>query len=494
MSDSLDAALDDPTSVAEASAETAVESENKSGSKSRFDRRLVEGSILQAVWIIAWPTMLQNLIAGLQGLVDHVMVGHHVGHTGNAAIGVSWQIFIVVIVFIASVFSGMGVLVARFAGADRPDKVARVVYQVFALTIVLGLFVFAPLGLVAAPSLLNFVNAEAAVQGEALPYLRIMFAGSFVTMLFFMLSGALRAAGDAKTPLRMGLVLTVMNISFNVVLIAGLGPIPALGTRGAALGTVLANALVASYAAWRLFRGGWIIDLRPEVTWKPDLDVLRRVFSFGLPTGFQGMAMNLGGVILMRYVGSLEHSAEAQAAYAVGYTQLFSFASWTAMAMMSSASTIVGQSLGAEKPDRAVAAPWAATRVGLCVAIWLALAFVLVPEILLRAFGMEDPLVLGLGRQLLGFLALSTLFLTTALSYTGALQGTGDTRSPMYISILSQLILPIGLCAALDAFGTLQPIEIWSAIVLGHFLRALLSILRFQQGKWRSIRVELGEG
>lgn len=140
------------------------------------------------------------------------------------------------------------------------------------------------------------------------------------------------------------------------------------GTKGAALGIVLANALVASFAAWRLFTCGWIIDLRPVVAWRPDWEALRKVFSFGLPTGFQGMAMNLGGVILMRYVGSLEHSAEAQAAYAVRYTQLFSFASWAAMAMMSSAPTIVGQSLGAGRSERAVVAPWAATRVGLCVA------------------------------------------------------------------------------------------------------------------------------
>lgn len=502
MSDSIEATLDeaaasvsgDDSSTAGSVSAAAEDAESATpASKSRFDRRLVDGPILHAVWIIAWPTLLQNLIAGLQGLVDHIMVGHYVGFTGNAAIGVSWQIFIVVIVFIASVFSGMGVLVARFAGADRPDKVARVVFQVFGLTILLGLAVFAPIGLFAAPALLDFVNAEPAVQTEALPYLRIMFVGSFVSMIFFMLSGALRAAGDAKTPLRMGIVLTVLNISLNVVLISGLGPIPALGTRGAALGTVLANALVAVYSAWCLFTGRWIIDLRPVVTWKPDWEVIRKVFSFGLPTGFQGMAMNLGGVILMRYVGSLEHSAEAQAAYAVGYTQLFSFASWTAMAMMSSASTIVGQSLGAGKSDRAVVAPWAATRVGFLVAVPLSLAFLLVPEVLLGFFGMEDPLVLDLGRQLLGFLALSALFLTTALSYTGALQGTGDTRSPMYISIISQLILPIALCAAFDAFGGLQPIEIWFAIVLGHFLRALLSILRFKQGKWTSIRVDLGE-
>src|SRR5437667_11778829 len=97
----------------------------------RYDRSIVEGPLQQAVWKIAWPTMLTNAIGGLQGIVDHVLVGNLVGVTGNAAIGVSWQIILVVIVFINSLFIGMSVLVARFAGAGEHDKVDRVVYQAF---------------------------------------------------------------------------------------------------------------------------------------------------------------------------------------------------------------------------------------------------------------------------------------------------------------------------------------------------------------------------
>src|SRR5919198_2030052 len=110
----------------------------------KFHRSIVEGPIGPAVWRLAWPTMLQNAIAGLQGIIDHVMVGHFVGYTGNAAIGVSWQIVIVVIVFISSVFTGMGVLVARFAGANEPDKVNRVVYQAFLTAAGLGIVFGAP--------------------------------------------------------------------------------------------------------------------------------------------------------------------------------------------------------------------------------------------------------------------------------------------------------------------------------------------------------------
>src|SRR5262245_48928571 len=98
---------------------------------SRYDRAIVEGPIGPAIWKLAWPAMITNIIGGMQGIVDHVLVGHLVGFRGNAAIGVSLQIFIVVIIFINSLFTGMSVLVARFAGAGESDKVDRTVYQAF---------------------------------------------------------------------------------------------------------------------------------------------------------------------------------------------------------------------------------------------------------------------------------------------------------------------------------------------------------------------------
>ena len=157
-----------------------------------FDRTIVEGPISRAVWKIAWPTMLQNVIGGFQGIVDHAMVGNYVGYTGNAAIGVSWQIFLVVMVFISSLFTGMGVLVARFAGANDSEKVNRTVYQAFITAAFVAVGILAPIGYFLAPTLLNLVNATPEVAAEALPYIRIMFLFSFGLMVFFMLGGALR--------------------------------------------------------------------------------------------------------------------------------------------------------------------------------------------------------------------------------------------------------------------------------------------------------------
>ncbi|MGH7560555.1 MAG: MATE family efflux transporter [Gemmatimonadales bacterium] len=456
-----------------------------------FDRSIVEGPITRAVWKLAWPTILQNMIGGLQGIVDHAMVGHFVGYEANAAIGVAWQIFLVVMVFISSLFTGMAVLVARFTGQNDHEKVNRTVYQAFLTALALALLVLAPIGWVLSPTLLELVNAAPGVRAQALPYLRIMMAFSIGMMLFFMLGGALRSAGDARTPLRLGVALTVLNIALNVILIPGLGPIPALGTAGAALGTVLAGTAVSVYAMRRLWRGGWVVHFERGISLKPDWPIIRALFRFGLPSGLQGVAMNIGGVFLLAFIGSLDRSAEAQAAYAVSYTELFSLITWTSVGLMGATAAVAGQNLGAGHPDRSIQAVNVASRIGVVMAGSIGLLFLTIPRLLLAGFGMDDPEVVRIGVQLLSVLSVSGLFITVALAYTGGLQGTGDTRSPFFISVISQIIVPLGLCAAFQASRGLRPGDIWLAILVGHMTRAALSVVRFRQGRWREIAVAI---
>ncbi len=456
-----------------------------------FDRSIVEGPIPSVVWKLAWPTMLQNLLGGLQGIVDHAMVGHFVGYTGNAAIGVAWQIFLVVMVFISSLFTGMGVLVARFAGAQEPDKVNRTVYQAFLTAAIMSIGILAPLGWFLSPSLLRLVNAAPEVQAEALPYLRLMFTFSFGMIVYFMVGGALRSAGDARTPLRLGIMLTTLNITLNVILIPGLGPIPAFGTTGAAMGTVIAAGVMAVASVYLLFAGKWIVCFPRGMDWRPDFRIIRELFRFGIPTGLQGVAMNAGGVMLLAYIGSLPQSAEAQAAYVISYTQLFSMITWTSAGLLGATAAIAGQNLGAGHPERTIHAVHIASGIGLVVAATVGVLFLTIPHVLLGFFGVDDPLVTQLAGRLLMYLSVSGLFITVALAYTGGLQGTGDTRSPFYISLVSQLIIPIGICAILRATVGLEATDIWLAILIGHMTRCALTVIRFRQGSWRDIKVSI---
>jgi putative MATE family efflux protein len=455
----------------------------------RFDRSIVDGPLARAVWKLSWPSVLTNTIGGLQGMIDHALVGNLVGYTANAAIGVSWQIFLVVIVFLSSMFMGMSVLVSRYVGAGNGDMADRTVYQAFLAVMVLSFGVLAPLGYIFAPTLLSLVNASAAVQHEALPFLRIIFVFSGGMMIFFMVGGALRAAGDARTPMVLGITMTVLNVALNVMLIRGLGPIPAYGTRGAAIGTSIATGIIGIYSLWKLTRGGWVVSFAHRGGWGPDWPIIRALFRFGLPTGIQGIAMNIGGVFLLAFIGSLAQSAAAQAAFAVSYTELFSLVTWTSQGLLGAAAAIAGQNLGAGQPERSVQGVHVAARFGIIGAAFIGLLFWFIPRQLLALFGMHDPIVVGIGVELLRVLSVSGLFVSVALTYTGGLQGTGDTKSPLYISILSQVVIPLGTCFVVSRFGMLQPMTIWLAILAGHATRCGLSVARFNQGKWRSIVV-----
>ncbi|MDF2774460.1 MAG: efflux family protein, partial [Geminicoccaceae bacterium] len=363
--------------------------------------------------------MLTNIIGGLQGIVDHVLVGHLVGYTGNAAIGVAWQIFLIVIAFISSLFIGMGVLVARFAGAGDEERVDRVVYQAFLTAAGISLLVMAPIGYVASPWLLDLVNAAPAVKAEALPFLRIMFLCSIGMMVFFMLSGALRSAGDARTPMVLGIALTVLNLVFNIVFIRGLGPIPAFGTAGAAIGTCIASGVLMVYALTRLLGGSWVVKFPRGQGYGPDWAIIRSLFRFGLPAGVQGIAMNVGGTLMLAFIGSVAQGPAAQAAFAVGYSQLFSLITWTSVGLMGAAAAIAGQNLGAGNPERADKAVHVAARFGVGGAAIIGAFFLLMPRQLLGVFGMNDPVVLDIGAQLLRVMSVSGLFITIALTYTG---------------------------------------------------------------------------
>jgi len=319
-----------------------------------------------------------------------------------------------------------------------------------------------------------------------------MFLWSIGMMVFFMLGGALRAAGDARTPMMLGIVMTVLNLVLNIVFIRGLGPIPELGTKGAAVGTCIASGIIMVYALVKLWSGTWVVKFPRGQGFGPDWEIIRSLFKFGLPSGIQGIAMNVGGTLMLAFIGSVAQGPAAQAAFAIGYSQLFSLITWTSVGLMGAAAAVAGQNLGARNPDRANEAVHVAARFGVIGAAIIGAFFLFLPRQLLGVFGMNDPAVLEIGTQLLRVLSVSGLFITLALTYTGGLQGTGDTKSPLYISIVSQILVPLGICFVIRETGTLQPIHIWIAILIGHATRCVLSVVRFNQGKWRNIAVAIG--
>ena len=175
----------------------------------------------------------------------------------------------------------------------------------------------------------------------------------------------------------------------------------------------------------------------------------------------------------------------------MSYSQLFSLVTWTSVGLMGAAATVAGQNLGAGHADRAERSVHLAARYALGAAALIGIPFFFIPEQLLAIFGMNEPTVVAIGVQLLRVLSVSGFLIAAALTYTGGLQGTGDTKSPLYISIVSQLVVPLGICFVIQQTGTLDPIDIWVAILIGHATRFALSVVRFKQGNWRNIAVDI---
>jgi len=460
-----------------------------------FDRDIVSGSVLRSVWKLTWPVTLLNLVNGLHQLVDHVLIGHYVSsesNAANAAVGVAWQVFLVIIVFIASIFHGMNVLLARYAGKQDRDNLGLVFYHSFLGCIYILIGIVAPIGYMISPWLLDFVEAPASVQYHALPYLRVLFVCGSPLFLMFMMTGAFQASGDPKTPLVLGILATILNIAISAGLITGFGPFPYLGAVGAAVGTVLASTVSAVIAFALVMRRKMIIPPPKHFAWFPDLRVMRQVARIGIPTGIQGVLLNLAGVFLLKFIGGLDNnSAAVMAAYTICYNQLFSLVTWVSFGLRSACSTIMGQNIGAGDPERGKRGVMVGAGFGAIWSIMAGVLFWFFPFYLLSMFDAGQGPVFEYGKTLLQYLTFSGVVLAVTLALTGGLTGAGETKIPMYIAFLTQIVLLLGICAFFAWQGTLTPDKVWAAILTAHSARLILTFAVFRTEAWAHKVVEI---
>jgi len=464
----------------------------------KFDDELVSGNIVWSVWKLAWPVTLLNLVNGLHGMVDHILVGHYIAsesNAANAAIGVAWQVFLVIVVFIASLFHGMNVLISRYAGRQDRENLSRVAYEAFLASVYILVFIVAPAGYFLAPHLLDLVEAPPEVQVHALPYLRVLFVCGAPLFLSFMFTGAFQATGDAKTPLVLGVLATFLNVGISAVLVTGAGPFPALGAVGAALGTVLAPLFTVSISIALVLRRKMLILPPDHYRLVPDFATMRVIARIGIPTGIQGVLLNIGGVAIMWVLGSMqkEIAAPALAAYTICYAQLFSLITWTSFGLRAAAGTLMGQNIGAGKHERGKSAVRVAATFGGAWAVLIGAIFWYFPAELLAIFGANEGPIVAIGISLLQYLTFSGVVIAVALALTGGLQGAGETKLPMYIAFLTQIVVLLGICWWYQWHQALTPERVWMAIFISHSSRLLLTWLVFRTEKWAHTVVELDD-
>jgi Na+-driven multidrug efflux pump len=292
----------------------------------------------------------------------------------------------------------------------------------------------------------------------------------------------------------LGVLATVLNVVLSTILITGIGGGPQLGVRGAALATCIAPLISVIIAFFLLLRGKTIILFPKRLNLIPDVTVMRAVARIGLPTGVQGVLLNIGGVILLAYIGGLEEGAAAQAAFAICYAQLFSVVAWPSRGLRNAAATLIGQNIGAGKTRRGRTAVHVAAGLGALWAVGMgATLYLLFPRALLGLFDATEEPVFGFGVILLRYLALAGVFLAAGLAYTGGLNGAGDTRTPMYIAFFTQIVLLLALCHVASTTGNLTAHAIWMFVFICHAARFVLTYAVFLRGRWTRIKVEFEE-
>lgn len=462
---------------------------------SKFDDDIISGSVFKSVWKIAWPVVITQLVSGIHGIVDQILIGRYVGYEAQAGVGISWQLFLVVLVFLSSLFHGMNIHIARYSGKRDHDAVNRVFFETFKVSLYLLIFMVAPLGYFLAPTLLGWIQATDEVQRHALPYLRLLFTTSSPLFIMFILNGAFQSTGNPKIPLYFGLLTTVVKIFVSVILITGAGPIPEMGVMGAGIGTCVGPIPSVIIALVLIARHKVVIELPKKKSFLPDMSVVKPVVTIGIPSGVQAVLLNIGGAVLLYFIGSLAFSAEAQAAYTICYGQLFSCVTWAGFGLRAACATVIGQNIGAGKVERGKQAVYVGALIGALWAAFFGITYLLIPHHLLGLFGLTDESgvkVIEIATDLLRFLSLSGIFVVVSLAFTGGLQGAGDTKKPMYIAFVSQIIILLGICLVFQLQGTLTNYKIWAAILISHFFRLVMSYIVFARGSWRDIEVKIG--
>jgi len=443
-------------------------------------RDLTEGGIIRNIWYLALPMMGGNLLQNAFNIVDTIFVGK-LGPSAIAAVGMSGIILHFVFVIIIGISTGTVALVARFIGAKKVPEAEQVAMQ----SLLLGVFCYAvvvALGYPLAPLMLRALGAAEEVVVPGTTYMRIIFIGAF-TMILSMLAGAvLRAAGDAITPLKILVVSTLLNIGLDPLLIFGLWGFPRLGVAGSALATAISRGIGAGILLWIVLRGRTIVRFRIAHV-RVDFSMMGRIVRIGIFASVQAILRNLGGVVLTRLVAV--YGTFAVAAYVVGM-RLQMIVMMPGFALAMAVSTLVGQNLGANKPERAEQTAWITTGLGFGIMTFCGVLYIVFAPGLIRVFN-AHPDVVRIGTRYLYILAGTLGFIGLSIILGRALNGAGDTLSPMVITGIGLLVLRLGFCLLFS--WKLDLMGIWFGVAASTVIQGVMMGVWFRRGRWKVQRV-----
>jgi putative MATE family efflux protein len=379
--------------------------------------------------------------------------------------------------------TGTIALVARATGARQYEEANRAAGQSIMVALFLG-GLSGVVGMFLSGNALGLLQPSPDVVADGVAYLRISLLGSFTAFVLFIGNSALQGAGDALTPTLVMVVANVLNIALDPIFIYGSPPVPAMGVRGAALATVLAQACAAVVSVRFLFSGRTPLHVRFS-QWRPDPPLAWRILRIGIPGAGQMFARSLMSAVMMRLVAAC--GTAAVAAYGIGM-RFHMIMLMPAFALGGAAATMVGQGLGANKPERAQRAAWLAT--GIDVAVMAVAATVLMtfaPTLI--GFFNSSPDVVHVGAHYLRIVSPFYVFTAAGIVFGRALNGAGDTTTPMIVTVVTLWGVQVPLAIVLSHVYEPATQGIWYAISAAMLINGVLLTAWFQTGRWKHRRV-----
>ncbi len=439
---------------------------------------ILNANLLQVVWFLSWPVITQMLVNSLVGAVDMKMVGS-LGSEAVAAVGLAHQLVMLLAISAMGVATGTTALVARYYGQGDHKGTVATSAQSFILTLVFAV-VISGIGIPGNPFFLRLLGASREVLPMASGYLNIILSGSFFFIGKYILWSIYQGLGDTKTPLKLDVLTNIINVAGNYTFIFGLGPIPAFGVQGAAMGTLLAHTITAVIAFFYLKQKAFISPPRIKEMFQPELAKIRTILAIGIPASLQGAAQAGANTLILGMVARTAEGTHAVSGYSVGLL-IFSFAIFPGAAVATAAASLVGINLGNKNPKRAQESGWKCSLVGFVIILCLSvIIFIFAPALI--AFFVDDPRVIAVGSSLVRTLAVVEPLHAVGIILSRAMHGAGESRTPFLISILAWMGVRVPLAWFLAFHLDLQAQGIWYAIAFTQVLAAVLLLWVFSRG------------
>jgi putative MATE family efflux protein len=438
-----------------------------------------EGSLSRAVLVLSVPMVLEMAMESVFGVLDAWWVGR-LGPDAVAAVGVTEALLTVIFAVAIGLSMSATAMVARRIGEKDPEAAAVTAVQAVAL----GVLVALPTGvagLVWSRELLALMGAPAAVVEIGWGYTAWMLGGNLTILLLFLINAIFRGAGDASLAMRSLWLANAVNIVLDPCLIFGLGPFPELGVTGAAIGTTLGRGVGVGYQLRVLARSDGRIALRREHL-RLEADAMLRLLRLSLGGILQFLIATASWLGLVRLLTPFGAAAIAGYTIAIRIVMVTILPSW---GMSNAAATLVGQNLGAGKPERAQRSVWLTGVYNMVFLACVAAVFIVYAEPLIACFS-SDPAVVAMGASCLRILSYGYGFYAWGMVIVQAFNGAGDTATPTWVNFFCYWLFQIPLAFGLTRLLDMGPQGVFVAITAAESALAVVGVLCFRRGRWKT--------